>query len=112
MRGTSLVGNVTLSDGNVIDPFSLSKKVAQYDTQTKTWSYDTTKNAWDAYASSEYDPISQKIAIISSYGLWIYDAVTRSGSIALPQGQVPVVPAGENLIYYPPNDTFYLIASQ
>ncbi len=112
MRNTTHVANVTLSNGNVTDPFYLPKKIAQYNTQAKTWSYDTTTTTWNDYSSSEYDPISQKIAIISSYGLWIYDAATQSGILALPQGQVPVVPSGENLIYYPPNDTFYLIATQ
>lgn len=67
-------------------------KVAQYDTQSKTWSYDTTKNAWNEYSAAEYDPLSGKIAIISSYGLWMYDALTRSGTLVLAQGQVPVIP--------------------
>ncbi len=95
------------------DPFYYGGTVAAYDPVGKLWSYSSVRPKWDLGAA-EYDPIAQKVILLSQYGLWSYDPISRTSSQHLTQSQVPDsrLGYGNNLVYFPPNQKMYDIARE
>ncbi len=95
------------------DPFYRGTTIAAFDPSLKTWSFSELRAEW-SLAGAEYDPISKLVVIVSQYGLWTYDPVTRTSTKQLEQNQVPSdrMGYGNNLVYYPPNQRMYYIARE
>jgi hypothetical protein len=97
--------------------FRATGKIAHYNFSTNQWSFSNSApdTVWGA---AEYDPVSKKIVMLSTEGLFVYDPVTkvktrvidlsyyhiRDETGALMQN---LLHYNNNLVYYPPNDKMY-----
>ncbi len=95
------------------DPFYLTPRLSAYNLAGEAWNTETRIIPWDAFSGSEYDPISGKIILLSVYGLWVFDPVTRDMVQALGQFSDPLASRlgyANNLTYFPPNQRLYYLA--
>ena len=89
-------------------------KIWHYNPVSKIWRVSKSAIAlghdeWLRYgASSEYDPISGKVIVMDTYGLWVYDPVTETQVKVIDNPRLDITNAS-NLIYYPPNQKMYYI---
>jgi hypothetical protein len=86
----------------------ISGPIAHFDLAGGSWSFASdpnTKNFFVGLGASAYDPISHKFVSMGEYGLALYDPKTRS--IQLRQWVNAALGYANELVYFPPNDTFY-----
>jgi len=111
--GLSLVegcGGTNLGGAGASQP-----RISRYDFSTGTWNYSKINIPWYYASAAAYDPITQKIVVVgytSNVGpgyVWVYDPATDT----VTQGGMAPVNIGyaNNLVYYPPNQNFYLISN-
>lgn len=95
------------------DPLYTPSRVAHYDPDTTAWTFSAVgSGTWNSLSSAEYDPVSRRYAIVSEYGLWLYDPAGRSAEPALPQFPFQMAVRmgyAKNLVYFPPTDRMYFI---
>ena len=88
-----------------------SGRVGHYNPETKTWTYGAAMGSlWSNLACAESDPVSGLVIILSEQattGLWTYDPVAKSAARRVVVNNLPGY--SNNLVYYPPNDKFYMI---
>jgi hypothetical protein len=103
--------------------FATTGKIPQYDLTNNQWTFsdDAPPVTWPA---AEYDPVSQKIVILGSEGLMIYDPVTKKNATAIDlravygvQDESGSIIASDmaynnHLVYFPPNDKMYYFQRQ
>lgn len=97
------------------DAFYLTPRLSAYNTATRTWTTEDRVIPWNGLSAAEFDPISGKILILSTYGLWVFDPATRAMEQALDQFPNPLgsdMGYANNLTYFPPNQRFYYIARE
>ncbi|MBL8029377.1 MAG: T9SS type A sorting domain-containing protein [Fibrobacteres bacterium] len=83
-------------------------RIGHYNPSTGKWRYSKAAAQWERYAASEYDPVSGRVIIVHTNGVWLYDPVSETISKLSAEGG----PGIENtLVYYPPTDKFYHIAT-
>lgn len=95
--------------------------VAHYDRTTEKWVFSSTADGSTNELSvdipgSEPDPVSGKIVLLSRSGLSLYDPATRSythvsdtlGTPTGPEADLSKLLYANELVYFPPDDTFYL----
>ena len=116
---------LTFVEGNGLCPglaytsynFQAVGKIAHYNFGTNEWTFSNSvpDTVWGA---AEYDPVSKKIVMLSTEGLFVYDPVTRVKTktvdfivnrIRDENGAVManLLYYSNQLVYYPPNDKFY-----
>jgi hypothetical protein len=98
-------------------------KIAHYDLSAGTWSFSETASGSTYELSvglpgSEPDPVSGKIVLLGNGGLSLYDPATRvythvsdklDDSMGHP-ADLSGVGYADHLVYFPPDDRFYLFA--
>lgn len=102
--------------GAQINGETISCQVGHFDPKSSRWTYyEEYPGAIYSYASvSEFDPISKKVIIIGTdpqmsgwTAIYTYDPSTKKIQKAKDLGVVLGI--DNNMVYYPPNDRFYLI---
>jgi hypothetical protein len=97
-------------------PPGVGARIAHYDLEAKQWAYSAVRadDYWYYAAASAVDPVSKRILIVglstdaNPGRVWLYDPVTET--VATGPGVPDEVGYGNNLVYFPPNDKFYLMA--
>ena len=92
-----------------VSSWTFTPKVAHYNPLTKTWSYSPASALnIGSGGSSEYDPVSGKIVVVRSNGMWIYDPVNKTMSTVQSFSNAGLS-YSQNLVYFPPNQKMYYI---
>jgi hypothetical protein len=103
--------------------FATDGKVPYYDLSTNQWGFTAEALALN-FPAAEYDPVSQKIVILGSDGLMIYDPVAKQSVTAInllavyavqdESGSIIQSNMGyaNQLVYFPPNDKMYYFQRQ
>ncbi len=81
-----------------------SNRVAHYSFETGKWSYGDI-GEWDRLSASELDPVSGWFIFVSSYGIHGYDPKNKKAFTI--NKFVRQLGYANNLVYYPPLDSFY-----
>ena len=105
--------NSTCADPDVM---SHPGRIPHYSVSDKTWSFSAigpgtgyASDAWAKYPGSEYDSVSNRIIIAGDRkGIWYYDPSTETKK-KIGAGSIGGI--CQNLIYFPPTDKFYAIAT-
>lgn len=112
---TSVIGSgYCIERPNGDQDYYISGRIAHYNPLNKQWAFSAARtyeeNSDWSYGAAELDPVSNKIVVVTDSGLWTYDPRTQERLRHLDSA-----PAGmnyaKNLVYFPPNDTFYYIAN-
>jgi hypothetical protein len=103
-RGLQTCAEPNLPDGS-------PGRVPHYNPDSAKWSYGGVPGAWETtyVPAAEYDPVSGRVVIMGQEGLWTYDPVAKAS--AWHRSVPPAVSIAQNLIYYPPTDKMYYIAT-
>jgi len=106
-------------------PLTGQGRVAHYSFQDNTWSFSATapcdgflSYSMLTYPSAEYDPVSGKIIQLATWGLYVYDPVTKIETCPVDAYRTDFkdstgaktngLPGGWcHMVYYPPNRRFY-----
>jgi len=81
--------------------------MAEYDPVKRTWEDIGVPGAPWHYLTAE-DPVSGHVLAVTALGLRVYDPRARRWLSAEPTGgRIPYLLGGNNVVYFPPNDTFY-----
>ena len=95
------------------DPFYIPSRVAHYDPDSTAWMFSpVSATSWSSLSSAEPDPVSGQVALVSEYGLWLYDPAGMSAQQVFPQFAAQVANRmgyAKNLVYFPPTDRMYYI---
>jgi hypothetical protein len=86
-----------------------STRVAHLDLTTGQWSYSPTAEGFWPYGAAEYDPVSGQVLVITKTDLERYNPVTRTRHRVVSLRNTPLA-YSSNLVYFPPTDTFYVLA--
>ncbi|UQA60473.1 hypothetical protein [Polyangium aurulentum] len=106
MLTSGAVGPETCSGPMAPPGFSLQTKVSAYDPVARTWKYHSTSTGdWDSFSVAELDPVSGMVAILGSYGLWIYDP--RKDAFAGSKFLPVELGYANNLVYSSVDDRMY-----
>lgn len=86
----------------------------RFDPRTLHWNNLPFEKPWRGAGSSELDPLTDNILVLSAEGLFVYDYKENRliDSIDFPSGQISTdlrTYYAKNLLYFPPNDKFYFI---
>ena len=99
-------GSCAPTDG----PFATSGRVAHYSFNTGTWSFTDAERFF--LPALEHDPVSNKLVLLGrDAGLEIYDPATGEYTNPLPDVGDNDMGIDGQLLYVPPQDRFYYLAS-
>ncbi len=108
MLGDNLTTNI-LNISIVTDP-----RLWHYDPELRVWTMGPNASAqagqvWPSNGASEYDPVSGNVIAMDPYGIWTYVPETQQATKIkrYADGNVGIA---NNLVYFPPNDRFYMIS--
>ena len=96
----------------VSNPTLTNARIRHYNPVTKTWRASQATHTGIGEASqAEYDPVSGVIVILYGSELWTYDPLAEVKTLRVPGSYNLSLAIGydNNLLYFPPNDKFYLI---
>ena len=91
-------------------------RICWYDFDAATWSYSQNSAAqtpWYYGSAAALDPASGRILVVGpnqqggSGLVWVYDPATDSIAAGSP---IPDIGYAHDLVYFPPNDRFYVMA--
>lgn len=81
-----------------------------------TWTHSAAFTLpWSYAGAAEFDPVSGKVILLGQTagagegGMWVYDPATDS--VVTYVDPVPYGDLSSNLVYFPPNDRFYLLTA-
>ncbi len=115
LLGRMFTGGYCSGAGNDIEG-----PVAHFSFETDAWSFSddpTSAELQSDISAGEYDPVAKQFVTLGASGLRAYDPATRTMTawveqLSAPEGgpaNIPELTFANELIYYPPTDTFYYI---
>ncbi len=85
----------------------VNARIAHYGLSEGGWRF-TSVGMWGRYDASEYDPVSDRFIIVGQKGVYTYDPVSGVQQHVVSANWAEIG-YSNNLVYYPPEDLFYLI---
>lgn len=110
LGGTNGRGNCTpdIDPATGSDPFYVPSYLAGYSPVAKTWRTGLAQVPFDTLGTSEFDPVSGNVVLLSQYGMYVYTPTLNTFAKHLDQFPMDMGYAN-NMVFFPPNGKFYYL---